>query len=77
MELVKDINNILCYLDAVVDTGLDMSVNEMFGREYDPLELLAQNAFANTLATYIADPVDARGNERTECRKMGSDPVWL
>ena len=44
---------------TLVDTGLDGTVSCLFGREFDPMQSLAQNAFANSLSSYIADPVDA------------------
>jgi len=46
-------------LGTLVDTGIEVGINEMLGREYDIWEVLGRNTFANTLATYIADPVDA------------------
>ena len=44
---------------TLVDTGLDGAVSGLLRREFDPLQSLAQNAFANSLSSYIADPVDA------------------
>ena len=42
-----------------VDTGLDALVSALFGREFDFWESLGRNAFANALAAFISDPVDA------------------
>lgn len=44
---------------TVVDTGLDGFVNNLFGQPFDWKESLTRNAFANSLAAFIADPVDA------------------
>ena len=44
---------------TVVDTGLDGLVSNLFGMEFDVWESLAMNAFANSLAAFISDPVDA------------------
>ena len=42
-----------------VDTGMDALVSALFGREFDFWDSLGRNAFANALAAFISDPVDA------------------
>ena len=42
-----------------VDTGMDWVASGIFHQPFDPKESFARNAFANTLAALIADPVDA------------------
>ncbi len=42
-----------------VDTGLDWVCSGLTGREFDLMQSLGQNAFANSLSAAISDPVDA------------------
>ena len=42
-----------------VDTGMDWAASGIFHQPFDPAESFARNAFANSLAAFIADPVDA------------------
>ena len=42
-----------------VDTGMDWAFSGLCGQPFDLGDSLGRNAFANTLAAFIADPVDA------------------
>lgn len=42
-----------------VDTGMDWGFSSALGQPFDLKDSLARNAFANSLAAFIADPVDA------------------
>ena len=42
-----------------VDTGMDWGLSSLMGQPFDLWDSLGRNAFANTLAAFIADPVDA------------------
>ena len=42
-----------------VDTGMDWAFSDLFEQPFDFWDSLGRNAFANTLAAFIADPVDA------------------
>lgn len=44
---------------TTVDTGLDAAVSTLSGREFDFWDSLGRNVFANALAAFISDPVDA------------------
>ena len=44
---------------TIVDSVLDKGVSELTGRPFDLWQSVTQNAFANSLAAFISDPVDA------------------
>lgn len=47
------------FVGTIVDTGMDGLVSSLFGQPFDWKDSLARNAFANSLAAFISDPVDA------------------
>lgn len=54
---VQKITQVL--VGTFVDTGMDWGFSSLMGQPFDLWDSLSRNAFANTLAACIADPVDA------------------
>ena len=46
-------------IGALTDTTLDGILSALFGQDFDFLDALARNIYANALSAFISDPVDA------------------